>query len=65
MALWRRPSEVMLALSARLRVGSAPDAVKHYEICCRDLCRLNGLEVPLERALLTHDILVSIPPFGF
>ncbi len=36
-----------------------------YEECCRDLARSNGLRIPLERALLTHDILVSSSLFGF
>ncbi len=36
-----------------------------YEECCRDLARSNGLTIPLERALLTHDILVSSSLFGF
>jgi hypothetical protein len=36
-----------------------------YEECCRDLVRSNDLRISLERALLTHDILVSSSLFGF
>jgi len=35
-----------------------------FEECCRDLARSNGLAIPLERALLIYDILVSSSLFG-
>ena len=45
----------------RIRSG----CYRGYEECCRDLARSNGLRIPLERALLIHDILVSSSLFGF
>ena len=36
-----------------------------YEECCRDLARSNGLRIPLERALLIYDILISSSLFCF
>lgn len=47
--------------ASRIRSGCC----RGYEDCCRDIARLNDLEVPLERALLTYDILVSSLAFGF
>jgi hypothetical protein len=45
----------------RIRSGCCPG----YEECCRNLARSNGLRILLERALLTHDILVSSSLFSF
>lgn len=45
----------------RIRSGCS----RGYEECCRDVARSNGLRIPLERALLTHDILVSSSLFSF
>lgn len=41
------------------------DCSQGFELCCRDLARSKGLSIPLERALLIHDILVSYSLFGF
>lgn len=45
----------------RIRSGRC----RGYEECCRDLARSNGLRIALERALLTHDVLVSSSLFDF
>ncbi len=44
----------------RLRQSYEPQG-QAREACYRDAARANGLMVPLERAILNHDILVSLP----
>lgn len=60
-AIKRSRARFLQKAANRIRSGYC----QGYEECCRNIAISNGLQIPLERALLIHDDLVSSSPFDF
>ncbi len=60
-AIKRGRARFLRKAADRIRSGCC----QGYEECYRHIALSHGLRIPLERALLIHDILVSSSPFDF